>query len=126
MTTTQATPAAAVRTLLSAVDAGDVGTIGTLLTDDVYFRFGNAKPTDSKAAFASAAQAFLGSLARIRHEIRGLWEVGDGTVVCVMDVHYQRRDGRELTLPCCNVFRVHDGLIHDYRIYMDVNPVTAP
>ena len=39
------------------------------------------------------------------------------------DVHYRRLDGRELNLLCCNVFRVSDGLVRDYRIYMDVNPV---
>lgn len=126
MTTTHATPNVTVRTLLSAIDAGDVDTIGTLIADNVCFRFGNADPTDTKADFAATAQAFLRSLAGIRHDIQDLWEVGDGTVVCVMDVHYRRRDGRELTLPCCNVFRVRDGLVHDYRIYMDVNPVTGP
>jgi hypothetical protein len=33
-----------------------------------------------------------------------------------VDVRYKRLDGRELTPPCCNVFHVHDGLVHDYRI----------
>jgi hypothetical protein len=39
------------------------------------------------------------------------------------DVQYRRLAGRELNLPCCNVFRVSDGLVRDYRIYLDVNPV---
>jgi hypothetical protein len=39
------------------------------------------------------------------------------------DVHHRRLDGCELNLPCCNVFRVSDGLVRDYRIHMDVNPV---
>jgi hypothetical protein len=43
-----------------------------------------------------------------------------------MDVYYRRLDGRELTSPCCNIFRVDNGLVDDYRIYMDVNPVLAP
>ena len=38
------------------------------------------------------------------------------------EVHYRRLDGRELNLPCCNVFRVSDGLVRDYRIYMDAYP----
>ena len=41
------------------------------------------------------------------------------------DFHYLRVDGVELNLPCCSVFRVSDGLVRDYRIYMDVNPVIA-
>ena len=124
MTTMQSTPTATARTLISAIDTGDLDTIGTVIADD--FRFGNADPTDTKADFAASAQAFLGSLAGIRHDIQNIWEVGKDTVVCVIDVHYRRRDGGEFTLPCCNVFRVRDGLIHDYRIYMDINPVTAP
>ena len=47
-------------------------------------------------------------------------------VVALMDVHYRRLDGRELKSPCCNVFGIHDGVVDDYRIYMDVNPVLAP
>lgn len=47
-------------------------------------------------------------------------------VVALMEVYYRRLDGRELNLPCCNVFGVHNGVVNDYRIYMDVNPVLAP
>jgi ketosteroid isomerase-like protein len=39
--------------------------------------------------------------------------------------HYTRLDGAELTLPCCNVFRVRDGAVADYRVYMDIAPVYA-
>jgi len=28
-------------------------------------------------------------------------------------------------LPCCNVFRMRDGLISEYRSYMDAAPVYA-
>jgi hypothetical protein len=68
---------------------------------------------------------FLASLAGIRHEILALWEVEDGTVVAMMDVHYRRHDGREHTLPRSNLFRLRDGKVYDYRIDMDVNPVFA-
>ena len=44
-------------------------------------------------------------------------------VPAALDVHYRRLARRQLNLPCCNVFRVSDGLVRDYRIYMDVNPV---
>jgi hypothetical protein len=60
------------------------------------------------------------------HEFADIGEIGNGTVVAILDVHYRCLDGRELNLPCCNVFRVSDGLVRDYRIYMDVNPVIAP
>jgi ketosteroid isomerase-like protein len=124
----QATPDSAANTaraLIGAVDRSDFDTIEALAAPDVAFRFGNADPTHTRAELVAAAQSFLGSIAGIHHEFVDLWEIGDGTVVGVMDVHYRRLDGRELDLPCCNVFRVRDGLVRDYRIYMDVNPVIA-
>jgi hypothetical protein len=41
------------------------------------------------------------------------------------DVRYRRLDGWELNPLCCNLFRVNDGLVQDYRIDTDVNPVKA-
>jgi len=40
-------------------------------------------------------------------------------------VHYTRHDSRVVTLPCCNVFRLRDGLIAEYRSYIDATPVYA-
>jgi ketosteroid isomerase-like protein len=115
-----------VRTLIRAVDAADQNAIATLTATDVNFRFGNAEPTDTQSELLAAAQSFRDAIADLHHTILDLWEVGDGMVVALMDVHYQRLDGRELNLPCCNVFGIHDGVVNDYRIYMDVSPVLAP
>ncbi|HEX4390034.1 MAG TPA: nuclear transport factor 2 family protein [Mycobacterium sp.] len=115
-----------VRILIRAVDAADQNAIATLTATDVHFRFGNADPTDTQSELLAAAQSIRDAIADLHHTILDLWEVGDGMVVALMDVHYRRLDGRELTLPCCNIFRVHNGLVDDYRIYMDVNPVLAP
>jgi ketosteroid isomerase-like protein len=115
-----------VRTLIRAVDAADQNAIATLTATDVHFRFGNADATDTQSELLAAAQSFRDAIADLHHTILDLWEVGDGMVVALMDVYYRRLDGRELTLPCCNIFRVHNGLVDNYRIYMDVNPVLAP
>jgi ketosteroid isomerase-like protein len=120
------TPGDLVRTLIRAVDAADHNAIATLTAANVHFRFGNAAPTDTQSELLAAAQSFRDAIADLRHTILDLWEVDDGTVVALMDVCYRRRDGGELTLPCCNVFGVHNGVVNDYRIYMDVNPVLAP
>jgi hypothetical protein len=72
------------------------------------------------------SRSFRKAIADLRHKILELWEVDERTVIAIMDVYYRRLDGRELNLPCCNVFRVHDGVVDDYLIYMDVNPVAAP
>jgi ketosteroid isomerase-like protein len=126
LTNSPGTPRDVVQTLIRAVDAADQNAIATLTATNVHFRFGNADPTDTQSELLAAAQSFRHAVADLRHTILDLWEVGDGMVVALMDVYYRRLDGRELTLPCCNIFRVHNGLVDDYRIYMDVNPVLAP
>jgi len=73
----------------------------------------------------AASREFSASLAGLHHEITHLWETEPGTLVAELLVTYRRHDGTELTLPCCNIFRLRDGLVDDYRIYMDINPVTA-
>jgi ketosteroid isomerase-like protein len=87
-------------------------------------RLGNQDVVEGKAAFLATSQAFASSINQIRHEIHSLWNVDD-VVIAEMDVHYERLDGGKLTLPCCNVFRVRDGLVSDYRVYMDIGPVFA-
>src|SRR5207249_6548157 len=64
----------------------------------------------------------------ISHDLTTVWTVHDPdpAVICEMSVTYERHDGSRLTLPCLNVFRLRDGRIADYRIYMDINPVFAP
>jgi ketosteroid isomerase-like protein len=125
MTDTEHTNIEVVRTLIRAVDDSDYDTIASLTADDVRFRFGNAEPTYTQSELLAAALSFRGAIASLRHTVLDLWEFDD-TVIATMEVYYRRLDGGELNLPCCNVFRVRDGVVHDYLIYMDVNPVIAP
>ncbi len=126
MTTTVDTAATrAVREILAAVDSGDVDVLCRHVTDDVRFQFGNAEVITGQSAFEAASRAFLKSITAIRHELLDLWEVEGGTVIAVMMVHYERLDGQKLSLPCCNLFGTRDGRVHDYRVYMDINPVFA-
>lgn len=117
--------AATVRALLDAVDSRDLDTLDSYIADDVYFRFGNTNPTNTKSGFTAAMHPFLRGIGGIRHEVVEMWEIPGGGVITTMDVHYTRLDGHQLVLPCCNVFRLRDGLVFDYRIYMDVTPVIA-
>jgi limonene-1,2-epoxide hydrolase len=92
------------------------------MTDDVRLRLGNAETVTGKAAFVDAVDAFLGSVAGFRHEIINVWRDGD-ILVTELEVHYTRLDGRQVTIPCCNVFGLRDGLVAGYRSYIDATPV---
>jgi ketosteroid isomerase-like protein len=120
------TPAELARSAFAANDARDIDALSELVTDDVRLTFGNAGTVTGRDAFRKASADFNASLDSFSHEITALFEVADaGVVVAELSVSYRRLDGRELTLPCCNVFRIRDGRIADYRIYMDINPVFA-
>ena len=125
MTAAPATDSDIIRTLIRAVDNANDDDIAALTAAEVHFRFGNAQPTNTRSELLAFARAFRESIAGLRHTILDLWEVNGGTVIAIMDVHYERLDGRELNLPCCNVFRVHNGCVDKYLIYMDINPVLA-
>jgi ketosteroid isomerase-like protein len=118
------TPSDHIRRVFAAFDAKDTSALAEFMTDDVRLRLGNAEPVQGKPAFVDAVNAFLGSVAGFRHEVRGVWSDGDA-LIAEFDVHYTRLDGREVTLPCCNVFRVRGGLISEYRSYIDATPVYA-
>jgi ketosteroid isomerase-like protein len=112
------------RRVFAAFDANDVSTLAGFMTDDVELRLGNAEMTKGQAAFVAAVNGFLGSIAGVRHEILNVYRDGDVATV-EFDVHYTRHDGRVVTLPCCNVFRLRDGLVAEYRSYIDAAPVYA-
>ena len=111
-----------VRRMFAAFDAKEVSTLSGLVTDDVKLRLGNTPMVQGKSAFVAAVNAFLGSVAGFRHEFLSLWRAGH-TVIAEFDVHYTRLDGGKVTLPCCNVLNLRDGLVSEYRSYMDATPV---
>ena len=113
-----------VRGVFAALDARDSDAVTACMTDDVRMRLGNADLVECKANFREATAAFVASITAIKHEITCMWSVDD-VVIAEMDVHYERLDGRKVTLPVCNVFRVRDGLVSDYRVYLDIGPVYA-
>jgi ketosteroid isomerase-like protein len=111
--------------VFATFDAKDVSGLADFVTDDVEVRLGNADTITGKTAFVDAVNAFLGSVAGVRHEILTVYRDGEAAIV-EFDVHYTRHDGDVVTLPCCNVFRLRDGLIAEYRSYIDATPVYAP
>ena len=116
------TPGDHIRTLFGTFDAQDVSALAAFMTDDVRVRLGNVEPVQGKSAFVEAVNAFIGSVAGFRHEVVSVWSDGDA-LIAEFDVHYTRLDGGEVTLLCCNVFRLRDGLVAEYRSYIDAAPV---
>ncbi|SRR6266540_1069211 len=110
--------------VFASFDAKDVSALAGFMTDDVQLRLGNAEMIQGKSAFVDAVNAFLGSVAAVRHEILHVFTDRDMAIV-EFDVQYTRRDNNVVTIPCCNVFRLRGGLIAEYRTYIDATPVYA-
>lgn len=110
--------------VFARVDAMDANGLATWLTPDSTFVFGNWPPAEGPDAAERVVADFFAGIDGITHDILGVWESGE-TVVVRLDVTYKRKDGRSITLPCANIWRVSGNKIADYRVYMDVNPVFA-
>jgi ketosteroid isomerase-like protein len=110
--------------VFASFDAKDVSKLAVFMTDDIQLRLGNAETIQGKSAFVGAVNAFLGSVAGVRHEILNVFTDADAVIV-EFNVTYTRLDANVVTLPCCNVFRLRDGLIAEYRSYIDAAPVYA-
>jgi ketosteroid isomerase-like protein len=118
------TPLHHAQAIFAAFDAKDIVALAALMTDDVRLQIGNAEVVNGKEEFTRSLEAFFASVAGFRHAVTNVWSDVDA-VIAELQVHYTRLDGIELTLPCCNVFRIRDGAVADYRVYMDINPVYA-
>jgi ketosteroid isomerase-like protein len=113
-----------VREIFAAFDAKDVPALAGLMTDDVRLRLGNSAVVEGKPAFVDAVHEFYASVAGFRHDVINVWSDRDA-LIAELEVHYTRLDGGEVTLPCCNVFRLRNGSVADYRVYIDITPVYA-
>jgi ketosteroid isomerase-like protein len=111
--------------VFATMDAGDLDGMVRHLTDDVTTRFGNTAEIYGKAAFRTLFSEVGQVVGGLRHDVLDLWHAVEDFDVWVvqLNVSYRLLDGRCVTLPCCNVFRMRGDLICEYRVYMDIGPV---
>jgi ketosteroid isomerase-like protein len=119
--TTQATTH---QELFADIDSMDPERLAAHLAQDVTFRFGNAEPIRGREAVRDAWAAFGKELRGVRHDVVARWTVEEVTIV-EATVTYTRRDYSQVTLPVVTIYRERDGLINDYRIYIDLAPLFA-
>jgi hypothetical protein len=78
-----------IRRIFEAVDGEDTDYLAHRFAEDITFRFGNGDAVEGRPAVVATCEAFLASIAGIRHEIEHLWQVGTDRVVAVMTVHHE-------------------------------------
>jgi ketosteroid isomerase-like protein len=103
----------------------DADAWSSYLADDVVMRFGNGEPVHGRAACRDALAGFYDTIDGVSHAIVGEWESNDSAVF-ESNVTYTRKDGKEVTVPSVTIARTDDeGVISDYRVFVDLAPVFA-
>ena len=116
-----------VRRLLKIFETFNVPEAMTLFTDDATYQFGNYPAAVGKDQIKqAAASSHMDFIKSATFDVRNMIEAGDGMVACEMDITYVTTDGRNITLPCADLFRFNDqGLVKEMRIFMDAGPLFA-
>lgn len=110
--------------LFASIDAMDPEAFAGHLADDAVFTYGSQAPVAGRDAIRSYVAAFFAAFAALSHRVLVVHRTADGVAVVEGEVTYRMRDGRSVTLPFANVFRLRGRLISDYRIYIDPSPLS--
>jgi len=109
-----------VEDLYRSVDAKDAEAFCGFLTDGASFRFANAEPVVGKDNVREAVSGFFSMVAGMSHRLDNVWDQGDD-LISNGRVTYKRLDGTELSVPFATIFKLEDGKIADYLIYVDAS-----
>lgn len=105
-----------------AVDSKDEQQLARFLSENCTFIYANSEPVIGRANIAEASRNFMALIAGIKHRLLDVWAVDD-VIVSRLDVTYTRKDRSTLTVPAATIWRVSNGQINEYRIYVDVAPL---
>ena len=108
--------------LFHDLDHGGVPAIFSFLDENVEFRFGSFPPDRGRQRFAEVWQAMSPRISAMRHEVLETWQPGD-RAICRGTVHYDLEDGGTVTVPFATFFRLRDGRVTEYLIYVDAAAV---
>lgn len=113
-------------TVFAAIDAKDTDRFLSCISRQASFRFGSASPVSGHDAIRDAVGGFFDTVAGLSHVLLKSAAIGSTTgptLICEGEVTYTRHDETRITLPFVDVFETRDGLISDYKIYMDITPL---
>lgn len=112
--------------VFATVDSMKPGAIAEFFAEDARLVFGNGEPLIGREAIIAGNQAFFSTIKGLRHRIVNQWYVGADTVA-ETEVTYRRLNGKSAAVPVVSIWHTRDdGLIDDYRVFLDLAPVYAP
>jgi limonene-1,2-epoxide hydrolase len=109
--------------LFADIDSMDPDAFARHLAEDVSFRFGNADPVIGRDNVRDTWAGFCEGIAGVSHDVVEQWNETAATIV-EATVTYTRKDNSTVSLPVVTIYRGDGELISDYRIFMDVAPLS--
>ncbi len=104
--------------VFQAVDSSDAEALTGLMTEDAVFRFSNIPEVKGRENIREFLEGFFDSIRGTSHDEIEVYDVPGGYVMNGR-VTYIRHDGS--TYPCwfSNTFKMKNGKIRDYLIFVD-------
>lgn len=96
----------------------DAASLTACMTPDAVFRFSNMPPITGSSAILPFLTGFFNSIKAIRHSELEIYEIGN-TIITNGVVTYTRHSGSEYNCNFSNTFKMNDGLIGQYLIFVD-------
>jgi ketosteroid isomerase-like protein len=117
--------AALIAKIYAADEAMDASAFVALLSPEVSFQLGGSPSIRGREAVQEFVQGLFSSLKDIRHQLLHFW-LDDRKLVFQGEVTFTFPTGQSMVLPYVDVVTAgKDGLLEDYRIYIDLTPMNA-
>lgn len=114
-----------VHILLKMFESCNIPGFLACLTDDAIYRFANDPPATGKEAIEATIKAsHMDHITGISFEIKTTYELDDNVVV-ELAINYNMANGKNITLPCLDIFRFDGDKVRAMLVFMDASPLFA-
>jgi len=111
--------------LFRAIDTKDAEAFVGHLAQNAVFSYGSQPAVEGREAIRDDVAACFDMFDSLEHRSADVHEVAPELAVVEGQVTYHRNGASRVSLPFANVFRLRDGKIYDYRIYIDPSPLAG-
>jgi len=101
-----------------SIDSADAAKFASFITPDGIFRFANIPAVKDNKPIKEFVEGFFKSLKGISHSNLESWSVED-VIFVNGDVKYTRHNDTSLEVPFSCTWKMKDGLIDEYLIFID-------
>ncbi|MFA7326166.1 MAG: nuclear transport factor 2 family protein [Candidatus Kapaibacterium sp.] len=106
--------------LFKSIDSKNTDAFASYLAEDAVFTMGDTPAVSGKDNIHTGVGQFFESIKGLSHTVKNTILNGND-LVTPGTVTYTRHDDSELTVSFCNVFKLEDDKIKDYKVYIDLS-----